>query len=252
MAAEEHKGGGSPSESPTKVEHSFDELARALAEGSISRRGALKLFAGTALAALIPSRALAQPNKVTICHKPGTPEEKTLRVSESALGTHLGHGDTTGPCGTTTTTSTSTSTSSTTSSTTSTTSTSTSTTTPTTSTSTSTTTPTTSTTTTTCSGLPNGATCTTSSECCSGQCVEVREGVFVCAAPPPICDPPCPANCSCDFAADGTPTCIGCTPDLPCPIISAADCGVCTLNGLVCVAGVEPGSVGCVPPCTVA
>ena len=35
----------------------FDELARALAEGSISRRRALKLFAGTALAALIPSRA---------------------------------------------------------------------------------------------------------------------------------------------------------------------------------------------------
>ena len=220
----------------------FDDLARALAEGSISRRRALKLFAGTALAALIPSRALARQQKVTICHKPGTPEEETKEVSHSAVDSHLGHGDRLGPCTTTTT-----STSSTTS-----TSTSTSTTTPTTSTSTSTTTPTTSTTTTTCSGLPNGATCTTSSECCSGQCVEVREGVFVCAAPPPICDPPCPANCSCDFAADGTPTCIGCTPDLPCPIISAADCGVCTLNGLVCVAGVEPGSVGCVPPCTVA
>ena len=39
---------------------SFDDLARAVAEGSISRRRALKLFAGTAIAALIPStRAMA-------------------------------------------------------------------------------------------------------------------------------------------------------------------------------------------------
>ena len=43
------------SEDPTRG-HGFDELARSLAEGSISRRGALKLFAGTAIAALIPSR----------------------------------------------------------------------------------------------------------------------------------------------------------------------------------------------------
>jgi hypothetical protein len=39
---------------------SFDDLARALAEGSISRRRALRLFAGSAIAALIPStRAMA-------------------------------------------------------------------------------------------------------------------------------------------------------------------------------------------------
>jgi len=50
--------------------HSFDDLARALAEGSISRRGALKLFAGTALAALIPSRALAEEDCVRVCHVP--------------------------------------------------------------------------------------------------------------------------------------------------------------------------------------
>jgi hypothetical protein len=49
---------------------SFDDLARALAEGSISRRGALKLFAGTALAALIPSRVLADDECVRICHVP--------------------------------------------------------------------------------------------------------------------------------------------------------------------------------------
>src|SRR5919112_150881 len=50
--------------------HSFDELARAMAEGSLSRRGALKLFAGTALAALIPSRALADDDCVRVCHVP--------------------------------------------------------------------------------------------------------------------------------------------------------------------------------------
>jgi hypothetical protein len=49
---------------------SFDELAKGLAEGSISRRRALKLFAGTALAALIPSRALADDDCVRICHVP--------------------------------------------------------------------------------------------------------------------------------------------------------------------------------------
>src|SRR5215211_3434176 len=139
MAAEEHNGGGSPSESPTKVEHSFDDLARALAEGSISRRGALKLFAGTALAALIPSRALAQ-EKVIICHKPGTPDEQTIEVSQRAVASHRGHGDTLGACGETTTTTT-------------------------TAAPTTTTTSTTSTTTPMC--IPNSGTCTADSECCS-------------------------------------------------------------------------------------
>jgi hypothetical protein len=51
--------------------HSFDDLARAVAEGSLSRRRALKLFAGTAIAALIPSRALANDDDcVRICHVP--------------------------------------------------------------------------------------------------------------------------------------------------------------------------------------
>jgi prepilin-type N-terminal cleavage/methylation domain-containing protein len=35
---------------------------------------------------------------VTICHKPGTPAEKTMTVPTSALGGHLGHGDTMGAC----------------------------------------------------------------------------------------------------------------------------------------------------------
>ena len=35
---------------------------------------------------------------VTICHKPGTPAEKTMAVNLNALGAHLGHGDLKGPC----------------------------------------------------------------------------------------------------------------------------------------------------------
>src|SRR5918998_2855002 len=92
--------------SPEARERSFDDLARGLAEGSISRRRALKLFAGTALAALIPSRALAHQQKVTICHKPGTPAEKTMEVPKSAVDGHLRHGDHRGPCETETTTTT--------------------------------------------------------------------------------------------------------------------------------------------------
>ena len=48
------------------------------------------------LAAALP--AFAQPDKVTICHKPGTPAEKTLRVPPQAVPGHLNHGDTRGPC----------------------------------------------------------------------------------------------------------------------------------------------------------
>jgi hypothetical protein len=36
--------------------HKFDELARGLASGSLSRRRALKLFVATALATLVPAR----------------------------------------------------------------------------------------------------------------------------------------------------------------------------------------------------
>ena len=137
--------------SQQSTNRSFDDLARGLAEGSISRRRALKLFAGSALAALIPSRALAEQQKVTICHKPGTPAEKTKEVPQSAVDGHLGHGDHLGPCETTTTTSTSTtSTSTSTSSTTSTTSTSTTSTTP--------------------MCIPNSGTCASGGECCSGAC----------------------------------------------------------------------------------
>ena len=40
----------------------------------------------------------ADPDDVTICHKPGTPAEKTMTVESSALSGHLGHGDTLGSC----------------------------------------------------------------------------------------------------------------------------------------------------------
>jgi hypothetical protein len=62
--------------SQQSTNRSFDDLARALAEGSISRRRALKLFAGTAIAALIPSRALAGDDDdcVRVCHVPFDPD----------------------------------------------------------------------------------------------------------------------------------------------------------------------------------
>jgi hypothetical protein len=36
--------------------------------------------------------------KVAICHKPGTPAQKTLYLPVSALKGHLGHGDYKGAC----------------------------------------------------------------------------------------------------------------------------------------------------------
>ena len=93
-------------------ERSFDDLARGLAEGSISRRRALKLFAGTAIAALIPStRAMAAitcpPGTVKICHVPrradGTCRRgaaRTLCLSPEAAARHAGHPcDCCGGCG---------------------------------------------------------------------------------------------------------------------------------------------------------
>ncbi len=38
-------------------------------------------------------------DKVTVCHKPGTPDEKAMEVPRTALAAHLGHGDSEGPCG---------------------------------------------------------------------------------------------------------------------------------------------------------
>jgi hypothetical protein len=61
----------------------FDDLARALAEGSLSRRGVLKLIAGSALAALIPSRALADEDCVRVCHVPFDPDTEECDPSKA-------------------------------------------------------------------------------------------------------------------------------------------------------------------------
>lgn len=45
-----------------------------------------------------PGQAPPGQSKVTICHKPGTPAEKTMEVPQTALRGHLGHGDSEGPC----------------------------------------------------------------------------------------------------------------------------------------------------------
>ena len=70
------------SKEPTN--RSFDELARAVAEGSLSRRGALKLFAGSAIAALIPSRVLADEDDcVRICHVPFDREKEECEPAKA-------------------------------------------------------------------------------------------------------------------------------------------------------------------------
>ena len=45
-----------------------------------------------------PSVVAKRPDKVTICNKPGTPAEKTMQVSQTAVPGHLGHGDVIGGC----------------------------------------------------------------------------------------------------------------------------------------------------------
>lgn len=42
--------------------------------------------------------SLQKSGKVTICHKPGTPAQKTLEIPIQALKGHLGHGDAIGAC----------------------------------------------------------------------------------------------------------------------------------------------------------
>ena len=38
------------------------------------------------------------PPRVTVCHKPGTPAQKTMTLPQPAVQAHLGLGDTPGPC----------------------------------------------------------------------------------------------------------------------------------------------------------
>jgi hypothetical protein len=67
------------------------------------RRIYLPIVLATAvIAALAVGTALAQPQgppeEQTICHKPGTPAQKTMTLPQPAAEAHLRHGDTAGPC----------------------------------------------------------------------------------------------------------------------------------------------------------
>jgi hypothetical protein len=125
----------------------FDDLARGLADGSLTRGKALRLMGAALLGGTLGSLGIGEAGAAPPgCKRAG----KHCTRNDQCCGSLV---CLSGTCQTpTTTTSTST--------------TSTSTTTPTTSTSTSTT----STSTTTCSGLPNGASCTANTQCCSGNC----------------------------------------------------------------------------------
>ena len=41
----------------------------------------------------------AEAELVVICHRPGTPAQRTLFVASQATPAHMDHGDTPGPCG---------------------------------------------------------------------------------------------------------------------------------------------------------
>jgi hypothetical protein len=78
----------------------FDDVTRRLASG-VSRRQMLRGLAGGAFGMLALGKTVkvaAGAEKVTICHKPGTPAERTLSVASSAVAAHLAHGDVEGPC----------------------------------------------------------------------------------------------------------------------------------------------------------
>src|SRR5215218_10316061 len=158
-----------------------------MAEGSLSRRRALKLFAGTAIAALIPSRALADDDDcVRICHVPRTStgecdfaNAETRCVSRRERRRHLENHpcDCRGRCANCLTSTTST---------------------------------TTSTTSTTTMCRPEGGSCTSNSQCCSARCCS-----GTCAAACPsgtvtlsngTCATACagPPGCTCGLCLAGT------------------------------------------------
>lgn len=77
---------------------SFDSLARTYAAGRSRRSILLGLIAGTGAFAASRTTQAKPAGKVTLCHKPGTPAQKTLIVSANAVNGHLGHGDSLGAC----------------------------------------------------------------------------------------------------------------------------------------------------------
>lgn len=59
---------------------------------------AFMLLTGGGAALAQPGNGQGPPEKETICHKPGTPAEKTKEVPSQAVPGHLDHGDERGPC----------------------------------------------------------------------------------------------------------------------------------------------------------
>jgi hypothetical protein len=66
----------------------------------MARAIALAVFLVTSLSLVaIPATVQARdPELVTLCHKPGTTRQRTLRLPQSATEAHLRHGDTQGAC----------------------------------------------------------------------------------------------------------------------------------------------------------
>jgi hypothetical protein len=60
--------------------------------------GALVLSLAVALAGQPTAVSAAGQERVTVCHKPGTPAEMTLEISASAQAAHIAHGDYEGVC----------------------------------------------------------------------------------------------------------------------------------------------------------
>jgi hypothetical protein len=57
-----------------------------------------RVLSADEIQAIFNAGSAGKCKKVTICHKPGTPAQKTLVIPIRALSGHLGHGDTIGPC----------------------------------------------------------------------------------------------------------------------------------------------------------
>lgn len=53
---------------------------------------------GSEIQALFAADSAGKCKNVTVCHKPGTPAQKSLAIPIKALKGHLGHGDTIGQC----------------------------------------------------------------------------------------------------------------------------------------------------------
>ncbi len=58
----------------------------------------LVLLLAFALLGTVPGYANSEPERVTLCHSPGTPAEKTLTLPRPAAEAHLRHGDRLGSC----------------------------------------------------------------------------------------------------------------------------------------------------------